>query len=89
MKWGASPTGGRVTFVAPGTPGPEGSVAKLAFAEENQRTSELCVNLMGSEGMLYGSNYPHIRPSESALTGGRYAQGVPAHARELHRGRDE
>jgi alkylation response protein AidB-like acyl-CoA dehydrogenase len=36
-----------------GTPGPEGSVAKLAFAEENQRTSELCVNLLGAEGMLY------------------------------------
>ncbi|HEY1824622.1 MAG TPA: acyl-CoA dehydrogenase family protein [Acidimicrobiales bacterium] len=53
-----------------GTPGPEGSVAKLAFAEENQRTSELCVNLLGSEGMLYGSNYPQIRPSESAMTGG-------------------
>jgi alkylation response protein AidB-like acyl-CoA dehydrogenase len=53
-----------------GTPGPEGSVAKLAFAEENQRTSELCVNLMGSEGMLYGSNYPQIRPSESAMSGG-------------------
>jgi alkylation response protein AidB-like acyl-CoA dehydrogenase len=53
-----------------GTPGPEGSVAKLAFAEENQRTSELCVNLMGSEGMLYGSNYPQIRPTESAMTGG-------------------
>lgn len=53
-----------------GTPGPEGSVAKLAFAEENQRTSELCVNLMGAEGMLYGSNYPRIRPSESAMSGG-------------------
>jgi alkylation response protein AidB-like acyl-CoA dehydrogenase len=53
-----------------GTPGPEGSVAKLAFAEENQKTSELCVNLMGSEGMLYGSNYPQIRPAESAMTGG-------------------
>jgi len=53
-----------------GTPGPEGAVAKLAFAEENQRTSELCVNLMGSEGMLYGSNYPQVRPTESAMTGG-------------------
>jgi alkylation response protein AidB-like acyl-CoA dehydrogenase len=53
-----------------GTPGPEGSVAKLAFAEENQRTSELCVNLMGSEGMLYGSNYPQIRPTESAFSSG-------------------
>lgn len=53
-----------------GTPGPEGSVAKLAFAEENQRTSELCVNLLGSEGMLYGSAYPQVRPTESAMTGG-------------------
>jgi alkylation response protein AidB-like acyl-CoA dehydrogenase len=53
-----------------GTPGPEGSVAKLAFAEENQRTSELCVDLLGAEGMLYGSNYPQVRPTESAMTGG-------------------
>ncbi len=53
-----------------GTPGPEGSVAKLAFAEENQRTSELCVNLLGAEGMLYGSDYPQVRPSESAMSGG-------------------
>ena len=53
-----------------GTPGPEGSVAKLAFAEENQRTSELCVNLLGAEGMLYGSNYPQVRPVESAMSGG-------------------
>ncbi len=53
-----------------GTPGPEGSVAKLAFAEENQRTSELCVNLMGSEGMLYPSRFPQVRPTESAMTGG-------------------
>ena len=53
-----------------GTPGPEGAVAKLAFAEENQRTSELCVNLLGAEGMLYGSNYPPVRPKESAMSGG-------------------
>jgi alkylation response protein AidB-like acyl-CoA dehydrogenase len=53
-----------------GTPGPEGSVAKLAFAEENQRTSELCVDLMGAEGMLYGSKYPQVRPTESAMSGG-------------------
>ena len=53
-----------------GTPGPEGSVAKLAFAEENQKTSELCVDLMGAEGMLYGSHYPRVRPTESAMTGG-------------------
>jgi alkylation response protein AidB-like acyl-CoA dehydrogenase len=53
-----------------GTPGPEGSVAKLAFAEENQRTSELCVDLLGAEGMLYGSEYPLVRPSETAMASG-------------------
>src|SRR5665811_232088 len=53
-----------------GTPGPEGSVAKLYSAEENQRTSELCVDLMGNEGMLYSSNYPLIRPLGTALSGG-------------------
>ena len=53
-----------------GTPGPEGSVAKLAFAEENQRTSELVVDLMGAEGMVMTKEYEHIRPKESALHGG-------------------
>ncbi|HEV2426672.1 MAG TPA: acyl-CoA dehydrogenase family protein [Acidimicrobiales bacterium] len=50
-----------------GTPGPEGSAAKLAFAEENQKTSELCVDLLGADGMLYATDFPLIRPSESAL----------------------
>jgi alkylation response protein AidB-like acyl-CoA dehydrogenase len=36
-----------------GTPGPEGSVAKLTFAELNQAISALCVDLMGAEGQLY------------------------------------
>jgi alkylation response protein AidB-like acyl-CoA dehydrogenase len=50
-----------------GTPGPEGSVAKLAFAEENQRIYELCVDLMGAEGTLHSSNYPKIRPDGVSL----------------------
>ena len=50
-----------------GTPGPEGSVAKLAYAEENQRIYELCVDLLGPEGMLYSSNYPKIRPEGVAI----------------------
>jgi alkylation response protein AidB-like acyl-CoA dehydrogenase len=45
-----------------GTPGPEGSVAKLAYAEENQRVYELCIDLLGAEGMLYPAGYPMIRP---------------------------
>jgi alkylation response protein AidB-like acyl-CoA dehydrogenase len=45
-----------------GTPGPEGSVGKLAFAELNQHVYEFCIDLLGSEGMLYNSDYPKIRP---------------------------
>jgi alkylation response protein AidB-like acyl-CoA dehydrogenase len=50
---------------AVGTPGPEGSTAKLAFAELNKRVYEFCLKLMGPEGMLYGS-YEMIRP-ETAM----------------------
>ena len=50
-----------------GTPGPEGSVAKLAFAEENKRVYDLCIDLMGADGMLYSSDYPKIRPKSVAL----------------------
>jgi alkylation response protein AidB-like acyl-CoA dehydrogenase len=38
-----------------GVPGPEGSVAKLGFAEINQRITDLCVRIMGPAGCLYGS----------------------------------
>lgn len=50
-----------------GTPGPEGSVAKLAFAEENKRIYELCADLMGADGMLHSSEYPRIRPEHVTL----------------------
>jgi alkylation response protein AidB-like acyl-CoA dehydrogenase len=50
-----------------GTPGPEGSVGKVAFAEENQRVYELCLDLMGNEGMLYPSGYPKIRPEFTGM----------------------
>jgi alkylation response protein AidB-like acyl-CoA dehydrogenase len=50
-----------------GTPGPEGSVAKLAFAEENKRLYELCVDLMGADGMLHSGTYELIRPTQTAM----------------------
>jgi alkylation response protein AidB-like acyl-CoA dehydrogenase len=52
-----------------GTPGPEGSVAKLAFAELNQAISELCVNLMGAEGQLYTDYDSPRRESVGFFTG--------------------
>jgi alkylation response protein AidB-like acyl-CoA dehydrogenase len=45
-----------------GTPGPEGSVAKLAFAEENKRVYDLCMDLLGNDAMLFPAGYPMIRP---------------------------
>jgi alkylation response protein AidB-like acyl-CoA dehydrogenase len=50
-----------------GTPGPEGSVAKLAGAELNKRIYELCVDLMGMEGTLYAGNYDMRRPERAGF----------------------
>ncbi len=52
-----------------GAAGPEGSVAKLAFAETNRRIYELCMDVLGADGLLYPS-YEMVRPQEASLTGG-------------------
>jgi alkylation response protein AidB-like acyl-CoA dehydrogenase len=47
-------------------PGPEGSIGKLVLAELNQQIYDLCVDLLGADGMLYPEGYkgrPH-RPGE-------------------------
>ena len=51
-----------------GTPGPEGSTAKLVYAELNKKIYEFAVELLGAEGMLYDT-YEFIQPdpSEEAL----------------------
>jgi alkylation response protein AidB-like acyl-CoA dehydrogenase len=38
-----------------GNPGPEGSIGKLGNAELNQAISELCMDLMGPDALLYGT----------------------------------
>jgi len=48
-----------------GDPGPEGSIGKMASADLNKEIYELVIDLMGAEGMLYGS-YEMIRP-ETAM----------------------
>lgn len=52
-----------------GTPGPEGSVGKLAYAEQNKLITELAVDLLGPEGMLHSTDYRRIRPSAIGLGG--------------------
>lgn len=47
-----------------GDPGPEGSIGKLASAELNKAIFDKVVDLMGAEGMLYGS-YEMTRPDSA------------------------
>ena len=53
-----------------GTPGPEGSVAKLKGAELNQRVYELCVDLLGMTGTLFPTHYEMRRPDRAVFSGG-------------------
>jgi alkylation response protein AidB-like acyl-CoA dehydrogenase len=52
---------------AVGTPGPEGSIGKLAMAELHKEIGECAVDLLGAEGMLFPSGYPMTRPRGTAL----------------------
>jgi alkylation response protein AidB-like acyl-CoA dehydrogenase len=47
---------------AKGTPGPEGSVGKLAMAGLNQRIMSFVMDLMGPDALLYPSGYTKERP---------------------------
>jgi alkylation response protein AidB-like acyl-CoA dehydrogenase len=51
-----------------GNPGPEGSIAKLMFAEVNQRIYELCVDLLGPSA-LAGYEYRMQRSEHLGLVG--------------------
>ncbi|GMU79013.1 MAG: acyl-CoA dehydrogenase [Acidimicrobiia bacterium] len=48
-----------------GTPGAEGSVAKLMSAEHNQACYALCVDLLGPEGTLYPAGYAMDRSRDT------------------------
>lgn len=45
-----------------GVPGPEGSLVKLAWGQLDQAVYELCLSMLGADGMLFGSYEMH-RPS--------------------------
>ena len=47
-----------------GDPGPEGSIGKMAFADLNKDIYAKVIDLMGAEGMLYGS-YEMVRPEHA------------------------
>jgi hypothetical protein len=63
----------RATERVGGQPGPEGSIAKLQMAELNKAIYELCVDLLGTDGLLidgYGHRFslrsPFKMPTSSA-----------------------
>ena len=51
-----------------GNPGPEGSIAKLLFAEINKDVYELCVDLLGTAA-LAGYDYEMRRTEQLGLVG--------------------
>jgi alkylation response protein AidB-like acyl-CoA dehydrogenase len=59
-----------------GNPGPEGSIAKLMFAEVNKRVYELCIDLLGADGQV-GYDYTMRRSEGLGLV------GPPGSARKL------
>jgi alkylation response protein AidB-like acyl-CoA dehydrogenase len=52
---------------AQGTPGPEGSIGKLAMAELNKELTAYALSLLGPEGMLYPDGFPMARPTGSPM----------------------
>ncbi len=59
-----------------GNPGPEGSIAKLAFANLNKSVYEWCIDTLGAAGGI-DYDYTFRRPSEALL------DGAPGSARKL------
>ena len=49
-----------------GTPGPEGSTAKLHWADLNKAITSFAVDLMGARGMTYPGGYDFVRPDLTA-----------------------
>ncbi len=56
-----------------GTPGPEGSTAKLHWAELNKKVTNFTVDLMGAEGMLMPGGYPFVRPDAGVGMGAAHS----------------
>ena len=56
--------------MAAGSPGPEGSAAKLMFSDLNQRLSGLLLELLGEDGLAY-DDWTMRRPTEVHLAGDR------------------
>jgi alkylation response protein AidB-like acyl-CoA dehydrogenase len=60
------------TLIKTGIPGPEGSVGKLHWSEQNQRLTKLARSLMGSDGLVEDGywNYQQLRSRGNTIEAG-------------------
>ncbi len=71
-----------------GTPGPEGSTAKLVYAELNKRIYEFATAHLGPEAMLYPS-YEEVRPDQFASISDLRKSFLRARANSIEGGTSE
>jgi alkylation response protein AidB-like acyl-CoA dehydrogenase len=71
-----------------GTPGPEGSVGKLSFAEANKAIYAFCLDLLGPEGTLY-STYEMTRPEHAMFSDSVQKSFLRARANSIEGGTSE
>jgi alkylation response protein AidB-like acyl-CoA dehydrogenase len=71
-----------------GTPGPEGSTAKLAYAELNKVVYDFCMDLLGPDGMLYDS-YEMRRPEAAGGSGPAQRMFLRSRANSIEGGTSE
>jgi len=72
-----------------GTPGPEGSIGKLAAAEVNKDVFEACIDLLGMDGTLYPTGYPMTRPDRMAQREGLHHAFLRSRANSIEGGTTE
>ena len=73
-----------------GTPGPEGSTAKLQWAELNKRITSFNVDLLGAEGLTYPGGYHFTRPDGSSdVAGAPHKRFLRARANSIEGGTSE
>ncbi len=71
-----------------GDPGPEGSIGKMESANLNKAIYEAMINLMGADGMLYGS-YEMRRPETAAGGASRQQRFLRSRANSIEGGTTE
>jgi alkylation response protein AidB-like acyl-CoA dehydrogenase len=74
---------------AVGTPGPEGSIGKLAMAELHKEITECAIDLLGPEGMLFPTGYTMTRPQGTALWNNAHQAFLRSRANSIEGGTTE